>query len=392
MIEIPYGRQSIDSSDLAAVIEALSSDYITQGPAVVRFENSVAGFTGARHAVAVSSATAALHLGALALGLKPGSRLWTVPNTFVASANCGLYCGAEVDFVDINPRTYNISIDHLSEKLEIASRSNKLPDVLVPVHFAGQPCEMSEIATLCVKYGIRIMEDASHAIGSEYKNTKIGACAYSDLTVFSFHPVKIVTTGEGGMLLTNDTAIYEKLLRLRSHGVTRDPRLMKKEPDGPWYYEQVELGFNYRMTDIQAALGASQINRLPDFLARRRELAARYEENLSSLPIVTPFQHRDVLSAWHLYVILMDQERSGITRDSLFQGLRERSIFPQVHYIPVHTQPWYQELGFREGNFPASETYYRKALSLPMYYSLSNSHQDRVIEAINEILESKPHE
>lgn len=392
MIEIPYGRQSIDSSDIAAVIEALGSDYITQGPAVVRFEDSVAGFTGARHAVAVSSATAALHLGALALGLKPGSRLWTVPNTFVASANCGLYCGAEVDFVDINPRTYNISIDHLSEKLEIASRSNKLPDVLVPVHFAGQPCEMSEVAALCVKYGIRIMEDASHAIGSEYKNTKIGACAYSDLTVFSFHPVKIVTTGEGGMLLTNDTAIYEKLLRLRSHGVTRDPRLMKKEPDGPWYYEQVELGFNYRMTDIQAALGASQINRLPDFLARRRELAARYEENLSSLPIVTPFQHRDTLSAWHLYVILMDQERSGVTRDSLFQGLRERSIFPQVHYIPVHTQPWYQELGFREGNFPASETYYRKALSLPMYYSLSNSHQDRVIEAINEILESKPRE
>lgn len=392
MIEIPYGRQSIDSSDIAAVIEALGSDYITQGPAVVRFEDSVAGFTGARHAVAVSSATAALHLGALALGLKPGSRLWTVPNTFVASANCGLYCGAEVDFVDINPRTYNISIDHLSEKLEIASRSNKLPDVLVPVHFAGQPCEMSEVAALCVKYGIRIMEDASHAIGSEYKNTKIGACAYSDLTVFSFHPVKIVTTGEGGMLLTNDTAIYEKLLRLRSHGVTRDPRLMKKEPDGPWYYEQVELGFNYRMTDIQAALGASQINRLPDFLARRRELAARYEENLSSLPIVTPFQHQDTLSAWHLYVILMDQERSGLKRDSLFQGLRERSIFPQVHYIPVHTQPWYQELGFREGNFPASETYYRKALSLPMYYSLSNSHQDRVIEAINEILESKPRE
>ncbi|MEI6713234.1 MAG: UDP-4-amino-4,6-dideoxy-N-acetyl-beta-L-altrosamine transaminase [Verrucomicrobiota bacterium] len=388
MTGIPYGRQSIDASDIEAVVEALKSDFITQGPAIVRFEEAVAKFTGARHAVAVCNATAALHIGALALGLQPGGRLWTTPNTFVASANCGLYCGASVDFVDIDPRTYNICLTALSEKLEAAAKTNTLPQVLVPVHFSGQPCQMAEIAALCGRFGVRVMEDASHAIGAEYKGQKIGTGAYSELTVFSFHPVKILTTGEGGMLLTDNTELYEKLIQLRSHGITRDPRFMKGIADGPWYYEQIDLGFNYRMTDLQAALGASQMRRLPQFLVRRRELAARYNRLLAELPLITPWQHPDTLSAWHLYVIQPDPERTSVTRKALYEGLRARSIYPQVHYIPVHTQPWYQQLGFKYGDFPQSETYYSRALSLPMYYDLTDADQDRVVAALKEILEA----
>ncbi|MEQ1748219.1 MAG: UDP-4-amino-4,6-dideoxy-N-acetyl-beta-L-altrosamine transaminase [Prosthecobacter sp.] len=385
---IPYGRQTIDEADIAAVIAVLRSDFLTQGPAIAQFEESVSRFTGTKHAIAVSNATAALHLGALALGLGPGDSLWTSPNTFVASANCALYCGARVDFVDTDPLTYNMSVSALATKLESAAREGMLPKILVPVHFSGQPCEMDQIALLCARYGVRVMEDASHAIGAEYCGSKIGGRAHADLTVFSFHPVKILTTGEGGMLLTNDTQLYEKLIRLRSHGITRDARFMQGGSDGPWFYQQIDLGYNYRMTDLQAALGASQMDKLPAFLARRRELAARYDRLLSSLPLITPSQHPDTLSSWHLYVVRVDASRTPTTRLTLYEGLRQRQIFPQVHYIPVHTQPWYQNLGFKLGDFPESEHYYSGALSLPMYYGLSEADQDRVIAALTEILEA----
>ncbi|MDZ4288549.1 MAG: UDP-4-amino-4,6-dideoxy-N-acetyl-beta-L-altrosamine transaminase [Prosthecobacter sp.] len=386
---IPYGRQFIDEADIEAVVAVLKSDFITQGPAIGRFEERMAHFCGAKHAVAVANATAALHIGALALELGPGDRLWTSPNTFVASANCGLYCGARVDFVDINPRTYNMSAAALEEKLKAAAETGTLPKVLVPVHFSGQPCEMDAIAALARQYGVRIMEDASHAIGAEYKGEKIGGRVHADLTIFSFHPVKILTTGEGGMLLTNDSDLYEKLIRLRSHGITRDPRFMRGgSPDEPWYYEQVDLGFNDRMTDIQAALGASQMEKLPAFLVRRRELAARYDRLLADLPLILPWQHPDTLSAWHLYVVRPNPALTSVTRAALYKGLRERQIFPQVHYIPVHTQPWYRDLGFATGDFPVAENYYAGALSLPMYYSLSDSDQDQVVRAAKEILEA----
>jgi UDP-4-amino-4,6-dideoxy-N-acetyl-beta-L-altrosamine transaminase len=384
---IPYGRQYIDEEDIAAVVAVLRSDFITQGPAIARFEESVAAFCGAKHAVAVANATAALHIGALALGLGPGDELWTSPNTFVASANCALYCGARVDFVDIDHRTYNMSAAGLTEKLATAARANKLPKVLVPVHFSGQPCEMEAIAEQARRYGVRVMEDASHAIGAEYQGRKIGGSGHANLTVFSFHPVKVLTTGEGGMLLTNDSDLYEKLIRLRSHGITRDPRFMEAAPDGPWAYEQVDLGFNYRMTDLQAALGASQMAKLPDFLARRRQLAARYDALLAELPLIRPWQHPDTLSAWHLYVVRPDAERTAVTRAQLYAGLRERGIAPQVHYIPVHTQPYYQKLGFKAGDFPAAERYYAGALSLPMFYSLTDAEQDQVVGALKSVFD-----
>jgi UDP-4-amino-4,6-dideoxy-N-acetyl-beta-L-altrosamine transaminase len=383
---IPYGRQFIDDDDIAAVVAALKSDFITQGPAIARFEEAMAQFCGAKHAIAVSNATAALHIGALALGLSPGDRLWTSPNTFVASANCALYCGARVDFVDIDPRTYNLSVTALAEKLEAAAVHGTLPKVLVPVHFSGQPCEMDEIAVLAKRYDVRVMEDASHAVGAEYKGARIGGRAHADLTVFSFHPVKILTTGEGGMLLTNDSDLHEKLIRLRNHGITRDPRFMQGTPDGPWYYQQVDLGFNDRMTDLQAALGASQAEKLPSFLVRRRELAARYDRLLADLPLILPWQHPDTLSAWHLYVVRPDVARTSITRSQLYAGLRERGIAPQVHYIPVHTQPYYRNLGFAAGDFPVAEDYYAGALSLPMFFSLTDPEQDTVVGALRDIL------
>lgn len=385
---LPYGRQSIDEHDIAAVVAALRSDFLTQGPVIARFEEAVARFCGAKHAVAVSNATAALHLGALALSLGPGDWLWTSPNTFVASANCALYCGAQVDFVDIDAATYNLSISALKAKLAGAAATGHLPKVLVPVHFAGQPCEMAEISALCRQYGVRVMEDASHAIGAEYRGARTGNGAYADLTVFSFHPVKILTTGEGGMLLTNDEQLYEKLVRLRSHGITRDPRFMEGTPDGPWHYEQVDLGFNYRLTDLQAALGASQMERLPTFLARRRALAARYNEHMAGLPLTLPWQHPDTLSAWHLYVVRPDPTRTSVTRAALYDRLRESQIFAQVHYIPVHLQPWYRRLGYKAGDFPAAENYYAGALSLPLYYSLSDQDQERVFDSLETLLRS----
>ncbi|MDD2367123.1 MAG: UDP-4-amino-4,6-dideoxy-N-acetyl-beta-L-altrosamine transaminase [Desulfuromonadaceae bacterium] len=379
---IPYGRQSISEADIQAVVDVLRSDWLTQGPAVEHFEKLVAQYCGAKYAVAVNSATSALHIASLAAGLGTGDTLWTAPNTFVASANCGLYCGADVDFVDIDPRTYNISIVGLEEKLVLARQSNKLPKVVIPVHFSGQSCDMSSLYKLSQDYGFSVIEDASHAIGGKYLGTPIGGCRFSDMTVFSFHPVKIITTGEGGMVITNRQDLYERLIRLRSHGITREPSLMVGESHGPWYYQQVELGFNYRITDLQAALGASQMSRLNEFVARRHELALRYNRLLGDLPLTLPWQDSDGYSAFHLYVIRVDIPR----RKKVFEALRAANIGVNIHYIPVHTQPYYQQKGFTEGMFPEAERYYAEAISLPIFSAMTESQQDRVVSLLREAL------
>jgi UDP-4-amino-4,6-dideoxy-N-acetyl-beta-L-altrosamine transaminase len=383
---IPYGRQSISPADVEAVVAVLQSDWLTQGPAIAQFERSVANYCGARYAVAVSSATAGLHLACLAAGLKPGGRLWTVPNTFVASANCARYCGADVDFVDIHPQTYNLDVAQLQAKLEVARQQNQLPHVVIPVHFAGQSCEMAEINRLAHQYGFTVIEDAAHAIGGQYQDQPIGAGKYSEMTVFSFHPVKIVTTGEGGVVVTNREDLYQHLLRLRSHGITRDPQLMTQPAAGSWFYQQLELGFNYRMTDMQAALGISQMQRIDAFIARRHELVERYNQLLSDFSVILPWQHPETQSAWHLYVIQIDAARTSKTRREVFEFLRDHNIGVQVHYIPVHTQPYYQDLGFAPGNFPVSEAYYAQAISLPLYFDLTNAEQDRVVKTLAEAL------
>lgn len=379
---IPYGRQSVDASDIDAVVEILQSDFLTQGPAVERFERAVADYVGVRLAVAVNSATSALHLACRALGLGKGDFLWTSPNTFVASANCGLYCGASVDFVDIDPKTYNLSIAALEEKLEVASRLGRLPKVIVVVHFAGQPCDMEEIGRLRRKYGFSVIEDASHAIGAKYKDKKIGDCSWSDITVFSFHPVKLITTGEGGMALTRREDLHQKMLLLRTHGITRDPTKMTGTKEGEWYYEQIDLGYNYRMTDIQAALGWSQLRRLDGFLARRREQVKRYNEAFNALPVTRPWEDPRANSAWHLYVLLV--EGATDIRGHVFAVLRERKIDVNVHYIPVHLQPYYRALGFHRGDFPVAERYYEKALTIPLYPAMTEEQQDYVIKTVRE--------
>ncbi|MHB8820167.1 MAG: UDP-4-amino-4,6-dideoxy-N-acetyl-beta-L-altrosamine transaminase [Pseudomonadaceae bacterium] len=386
MQDIPYARQDITQQDIDAVIKVLNSEYLTQGPAVPNFENAVSSYCGAKHAVAVNSATSALHIACLALGLKPGDWLWTSPITFVASANCGLYCGANVDFVDIDPITYNMSPQALASKLEKAERENKLPKVVVAVHFSGQPCDMSFIHTLSKRYGFKIIEDAAHAIGGEYLGEPIGSCRYSDVTVFSFHPVKIITTGEGGMALTNDDNCAERLRLLRSHGITRDPQLMTKDMDGPWYYQQVALGYNYRMTELQGTLGVSQMTRLKQFVARRHELASRYNELLKDLPLTTPWQYPDGYSGLHLYVIRLHLDQIKKTHREVFEGLRANGIIVNLHYIPVHLQPYYQRLGFKVGQFPEAERFYAEAISLPMYATLSDEQQDKVVGAISQVI------
>ncbi|MBT0653109.1 UDP-4-amino-4,6-dideoxy-N-acetyl-beta-L-altrosamine transaminase [Geomobilimonas luticola] len=383
---IPYGRQSISEADINAVIDVLRSDWLTQGPAIEQFEQAVAAYSGASYAVAVNSATSALHIACLAAGLAKGDTLWTSPNTFVASANCGLYCGADVDFVDIDPRTYNLSVAELEKKLVQARENGTLPKVVVPVHFAGQSCEMDRITALAREYGFSVIEDASHAIGGKYQGAAVGNCRFSDMTVFSFHPVKIITTGEGGIVLTNRRDLYEQLVRLRSHGITRDPALMEGDSHGPWYYQQIELGFNYRITDIQAALGLSQMQRLDEFVYRRHELVERYNVELAYLPLVLPFQHPDTWSAFHLYVIRLQLDRIAKTHRQVFEELREAGILVNLHYIPVHTQPYYRALGFRDGDFPAAESYYQEAISIPLYASLTRVDQDRVIAALREAL------
>jgi UDP-4-amino-4,6-dideoxy-N-acetyl-beta-L-altrosamine transaminase len=383
---IPYARQSISRADIDAVVEALKSDWLTQGPAVPRFEAALAAYAGSRHAVAVSSATAALHLACRALDLGEGDWLWTSPNTFVASANCARYCGANIDFVDIDPITYNMSVAALERKLETARREGRLPKVLVCVHFGGRPCDMPAIARLARPLGIRLVEDASHALGAEHDNRKVGDCACSDITVWSFHPVKIITTGEGGAALTNDEALARRIALLRTHGITRDAAEMQQQPDGPWYYEQIELGFNYRMTEMQAALGVSQLSRVDEFVARRRHLAKRYLERLKALPLRLPAQDGSTRSSWHLFVIQLGQSAAGGSRRAVFEDLRARGIMVNVHYIPVHLQPYYRNLGFRRGDFPQAERFYERAISLPLFYDLTEAQQDQVCETLGELL------
>lgn len=380
---IPYGRQEVTATDINAVVEVLKSDFLTQGPVVPRFEQAVATRVGARHALAVNSATSALHIACMALGLKPGDWLWTSPVTFLASANCALYCGAQVDFVDIDPRNYNMCPISLERKLEQAQAEGRLPRIVVPVHLAGQPCDMKAIHSLSRRFGFAVIEDASHAIGGSFDGEPIGNCRYSDITVFSFHPVKIVTTAEGGMALTNDTGLANAMSLLRSHGMTRDPVLMTKEPDGPWYYQQVGLGYNYRMTELQAALGVSQIERLEQYVARRHALAKRYDQLLGSLPVVIPWQAPGTYSGLHLYVIRLTKACKQ-SRRTVFDALRAAGIGVNVHYIPVHTQPYYRAMGFNDGDFPEAERYYSEAISLPMYATLTEDDQDRVVAALRE--------
>ena len=387
---IPYGRQDIQQSDIDAVLEALQSDFLTQGPMVPRFEESVAAHVGAKHAIAVNSATSALHIACMALGLGEGDWLWTSPVTFVASANCGLYCGAKVDFVDIDPKTYDLCSVALEAKLKQAKIDNRLPKVVVPVHLCGQPCDMAAISKLAQEYGFKVIEDASHAIGGKYKGEFIGNGRYSDITVFSFHPVKIVTTAEGGMAMTNSADLAEKMNLHRSHGITREPRLMTHVPDGPWYYQQIALGYNYRMTELQAALGVSQMERLDAYVARRHELANRYNQLLSDLPLTLPWQHPSSYSGLHLYVIRLQLENTKLSHLDVFEALREQGIGVNLHYIPVHIQPYYREMGFSENDFPQSMAYYREAISLPMFQGLTNEQQNTVVAVLTEILSNQP--
>lgn len=384
---IPYGRQDITQADIDAVVGVLQSDFLTQGPMVPRFEQRVAEHVGANHALAVNSATSALHIACLALGLGPGDRLWTSPITFVASANCGLYCGAQVDFVDIDPKTYNLCPTALAEKLAKAEQNGCLPKVVVAVHLCGQPCDMQAIHSLSQRYGFKVIEDASHAIGGKYQDAFIGSCRYSDVTVFSFHPVKIITTAEGGMVLTNSDELCNKMALLRSHGITRDPAQMTHEADGPWYYQQIDLGFNYRMTELQAALGVSQMERLNHFVASRHQLANRYDRLLADLPVTIPWQHPDSYSGLHLYVIRLQLDAISRTHRQVFESLREQGIGVNLHYIPVHTQPYYRQLGFTVGDFPHAEGYYREAISLPMFQTMSEAQQDEVVAALKRALQ-----
>lgn len=379
---IRYGQQDITQADIDAVVAVLKSVNLTQGPNITDFENSVLAHTGAKHAVAVNSATSALHIACLALELGPGDWLWTTPNTFVASANCALYCGAKVDFVDIDPNTYNLCPKQLEAKLIEAESQGRLPKIVVPVHLSGQPCDMAAIHALGQKYGFKIIEDASHAIGGKYRDEPIGNGRFSDITVFSFHPVKIITTAEGGMALTNDDELATRLGLLRSHGITRDPTLMTQPMDGPWYYQQVALGYNYRITDIQAALGVSQMTRLTQYVARRHEIAQRYDTLLADLPLTLPWQHPDSYSAYHLYVIRLKLDEIVSTHRQVFEALRAANIMVNLHYIPVHTQPYYQQMGFKHGDYPEAERYYREAISIPMHPTLTEAEQDEVIRVL----------
>ncbi len=379
---IRYGQQHITEADIDAVVRVLNSSNLTQGPTIPAFEQAVLREVDAKHAVAVNSGTSALHIACLALGLGPGDWLWTSPNTFVASANCALYCGAQVDFVDIDPQTYNMSPQLLEAKLVEAEKQGRLPKIVVPVHITGQPCDMAAIYALAQKYGFRIIEDASHALGGRYRGEPIGNCRYSDMTVFSFHPVKIITTAEGGMVTTNDAELATRLVLLHSHGITRDAELMTKPMEGPWYYQQVALGYNYRMTDLQAALGVSQITRLHPYVSRRHAIAERYRERLADLPLTLPWQHPDSYSAWHLYVIRLQLDRIGVSHRQLFEYLRARDIMVNLHYIPVHTQPYYQAMGFRPGDYPNAEQYYREAISIPMHPMLTDAEQDFVVATL----------
>ena len=384
---IPYGRQEITEADIDAVVEVLRSDFLTQGPMVPRFEQTVLDAVGGCHAIAVNSATSALHMACLALGLGAGDRLWTTPVSFVASSNCALYCGADVDFVDIDPETRNLSLSELARKLALAEQEGHLPKVLVVVHLCGFPCDMESVADLAARYGVKVIEDASHAIGASYSNgERVGSGRWSDITVFSFHPVKIVTTGEGGMALTRHSELAARLSLLRSHGITRDESLMLNASEGPWYYEQLILGFNYRMTDLQAALGISQMERLTSYVERRRVLARRYCSLLAGFPLVLPKECELTVSAFHLYVVELQLEVLTQSHREIFEALRAKEIGVNLHYIPIYRQPYYATMGFKAEDFPAAENYYRTAISLPLYPSMTEAQQDKVVQALREVL------
>lgn len=383
-MRIPYAKQTVDQEDIDNVVKVLQSDWLTQGPAIQLFERAVADYCGAKYAVAVNSATAALHIACLAAGLDSTGIMWTSPNTFVASANCGIYCGSKVDFVDIDAQSFNMSIQALEHKLKRANLRGQLPQVVIPVHFGGASCDMATIKALSKQYGFKVIEDASHAIGGSIAGYKVGSCRWSDMTVLSFHPVKIITTGEGGMVLTNDYDLYEKLQMLRSHGITRNPEKMMEASHGPWYYQQVSLGYNYRMTDIQAALGHSQLKKIDQFIARRQEIAQKYKEAIQSLPLKYQRYDDSVCSAYHLFVISLEIESMDKSRRQIVERLHSDGIMVNVHYIPIHTQPYYQSRGFKYGDFPVSERCYAGAISLPMYYGLSDQEQDYVIQKLKE--------
>jgi UDP-4-amino-4,6-dideoxy-N-acetyl-beta-L-altrosamine transaminase len=381
-VTIPYGRQSISDADVEAVTEVLRSDFLTQGPAVPRFEDLVSKHCGASHAVAVNSATSALHIACLALGVGKGDRVWTSAITFVASANCARYCGAMVDFIDIDEQTYNMSVDHLEAKLETANQLGQLPKVVIPVHLSGQSCDMERIHELSQRYGFRIIEDASHAIGATYKGRPVGDCHFSDICVFSFHPVKIITTGEGGIATTNDHRLAAKMALFRSHGITRDPDQMMEPSHGPWYYEQLDLGFNYRMTDISAALGASQMTRLVSFIEERHLIARRYDEMFSNQPVRTPWQHPDTYSSFHLYIVRPDLDALQTTHREIFERMRAHGILANLHYIPVYRHPYYSAGGYSRRDYPNAEKYYSDAVSIPIYPGLTLDEQRQVVDAL----------
>jgi UDP-4-amino-4,6-dideoxy-N-acetyl-beta-L-altrosamine transaminase len=384
---IPYGRQDINQTDIDAVVAVLRSDFLTQGPAVPVFEKAITDYCGAGYAVAVNSATSALHIACLALGVGKGDNVWTTPITFVASANCALYCGATVDFVDIDPRTYNLSVEKLAEKLAVAEKTGNLPKVVIPVHLCGQACDMAGIYSLSQQYGFKIIEDASHAIGGQYKNEPTGNGHYSDITIFSFHPVKIITTGEGGMAVTNDVALVKRMRLLRSHGISNTAADMHpRPPQEIWNYQQIDLGFNYRMTDIQAALGSSQMARLDSYVAKRHRIAERYDKELAGLPIQTPWQCCDNYSAYHLYSVRIKPDQSGIIQRQVYDALQVAGVNVNLHYIPVYRQPYYEALGFKAGYCPEAEQYYQQALSIPMYPTLTDAEQAKVICVLQETL------
>ena len=383
---IPYGKQDISQSDIDAVVEVLKSEFLTQGPVISRFESAIADYSGAKYGLALNSATSALHVACLALGLGPGDWLWTSPITFVATSNCGLYCGASVDFVDIDPKTYNLCPVALEAKLIEAEKEGRLPKVVIPVHLCGQPCDMQSINALGQRFGFSIIEDASHAIGGKYQGEPIGGCHYSDITIFSFHPVKIITTAEGGVAVTNDPELADKMALFRSHGITREVSSMQASSDGPWYYEQISLGFNYRMTEMQAALGLSQLQRLDAFVASRHTIATHYDELLRDLPLKLPWQHPDSYSALHLYVIRLDLNALSRTHREVFEYLRVNEIGVNLHYIPIYRHPYYAKIGNWVGGFPEAESYYAEAISIPMYPGLDDGKQGQVLDVLRRAL------
>jgi UDP-4-amino-4,6-dideoxy-N-acetyl-beta-L-altrosamine transaminase len=386
---IPYGKQDISQHDIDSVLEVLKSDFLTQGPKVPEFEKALCVHASAKYAFAMNSATSALHVACLALGLEAGDWLWTSPLTFVASANAGLYCGSKVDFVDVDPKSYNMCPKSLEQKLVKAEREGKLPKVLIPVHLSGQSCDMKSIHRLCSTYGVKIIEDASHAIGGSYFGNPIGSCKFSDITIFSFHPVKIITTAEGGAALTNNKDLAEKINLYRSHGITRDTKLMTEPSHGAWYYQQIALGYNYRMTDLQAALGVSQISKLDEFVAKRHAVAERYNLMLKNLPVETPHQLENTYSGFHLYIIRLRLDKIMLSHKEVFDNMRSHGVGVNLHYIPVHMQPFYKEMGFRIGDFPESEKYYSEAISLPMFPNLTEEDQEKVVEVLSSLVIKK---